>query len=550
MLTTDYVPRNSQPKNDLEKIAYPLVPPQLVEVLEAAGERRTVEQGTVLFEVGQDSYDFVYLISGTFIVIDRTDGHTVVTISAPNFVGELGMLMGQRTFFAGVVGEEAEIIILPPGRLQEVIASSPELSDLIVTAFAARRRLILEWGEGRLTLVGDPKKRGMLRLLEFATRSLVPHRLVDKTVEGWRACFEHEIDVQDADHLALIGKDEVLVNPTPRDIAKALGLDLAAKVDETFDVLIVGAGPAGLAASVYAASEGLHVVTVEDTAIGGQAGTSSRIENYLGFPRGISGSDLAYLGEVQAVKFGAKFTVPRRATRLKKNVDSFDITLDDDRQVRARSIVLANGVQYRRLTLDRLEQLEGNGVYYAATELEARFCKNTEVVIVGGGNSAGQAAMFLSRHAKHIHLVIRSDDLSATMSSYLSTRIMDDPSITLWPQCEVCNLEGEERLTGLRFKNRQTQEVTHINSSALFIMIGAAPNTEWLAGQIDLDEKGFIKTGGDVSLETRGYSTSMPGVYAVGDIRSGSVKRVASAVGEGSVVISAVHGYLASLDEE
>lgn len=329
-----------------------------------------------------------------------------------------------------------------------------------------------------------------------------------------------------------------------REVSAALGLDLEAKADRLFDVLVVGAGPAGLAASVYSASEGLNVITIEDTAIGGQAGTSSRIENYLGFPRGISGADLAYLGEVQAVKFGARFTVPRRATKLHCKKTHYEVELDDETCIRTRSIVLANGVQYQRLPLDDLERLEGHGVYYAATELEARFCKNTEVVIIGGGNSAGQAAMFLSRHAKHVHLLVRRDGLSETMSSYLSTRILSDPSITLWTQSEVCHLDGEKRLESVHIKNRQTGEVKQVDSQALFIMIGAAPNTGWLNGQVDLDAKGFIKTGADVSLETRGYATSMPGIYAVGDIRSGSVKRVASAVGEGSVVVSAVHAHL------
>lgn len=541
-----HVPRNTQPKNDLERAAYPVLSDEHVALLQSVGERRTMEPGEVVFEVGQDSYDCYHLLSGTMNVIDRTDGHTVVTVSAPNFVGELGMLMGQRTFFAAEIGEKAEVISVKNAVLRELIATHPEFSDIIVTAFAARRRLIMEWGEGRLTLVGDPTNRTTLRLLEFATRSLVPHRFVDRTQEGWEDALGHHCALPDADCLALIGKDEILINPRAREVASALGLDLDAKADRTFDVLVVGAGPAGLAASVYSASEGLDVLTIEDTAIGGQAGTSSRIENYLGFPRGISGADLAYLSEVQAVKFGARFTVPRRAARLHCKGDHYEVELDDETCILARSIVLANGVQYRRLPLDNLEKLEGHGVYYAATELEARFCKNTEAVVIGGGNSAGQAAMFLSRHAKHVHLVIRRDDLSQTMSSYLSTRIESDPAITLWSQSEVCHLDGERRLEGLHIKNRQSGEVKHVDSQALFIMIGAAPNTDWLNGQIDLDEKGFIKTGGDINLETRGYATSKPGIYAVGDIRSGSVKRVASAVGEGSVVVSAVHSYLAN----
>ncbi|MEM1286023.1 MAG: FAD-dependent oxidoreductase [Pseudomonadota bacterium] len=544
MPITTHEPRNSQPKNELERAAYPPFTDAHIAILDSFGERRTYSPGDVVFEVGQDSYDLCYIASGGISIIDRTDGHTVVTLSAGNSVGELGMLMGQRTFFAGVAAEESELIVVPSSALQELISTQPELGDLIVSAFAARRRLIMEWGEGRLTIIGDPTNRKTLQLLEFATRSHVPHRFVDRTQDGWEAALGHHCGIPEGQCIALIGRDDMLVDPSTRDVASALGLDLDAKADALFDVLVVGAGPAGLAASVYSASEGLKVLTVEDTAIGGQAGTSSRIENYLGFPRGISGADLAYLGEVQAVKFGARFTVPRRATKLYCKETHYEVELDDQRCVRTRAIILANGVQYRRLPLDNLEKLEGHGVYYAATELEARFCKNTEVVIIGGGNSAGQAAMFLSRHAKHVHLLIRRDSLSETMSSYLATRILNDPSITLWTQSEVCHLDGENRLEGVHIKNRQTGEVKTVDSRAMFIMIGAAPNTSWLDEQIALDEKGFVKTGADVGLETRGYATSVPGIYAVGDIRSGSVKRVASAVGEGSVVVSAVHGYL------
>ncbi len=537
-------PRNAQPRSELEKAAYPELTPAQVATLEQAGSRQILPAGHVLWEVGQDNYDFCHIVSGAVEIVDRTDGHTVVRLEAPNIVGELGLLMGQRTFFAGVVAEQSEVIVVPNEALRDLIATNPEISDALVTAFASRRRLLLEGGEGRLTIVGDPSKRRTLRLLEFATRSLTPHRFVDRTQPGWQEALGYAEELPEAEAIALIGKDSVLVDPKARDVAAALGLDLEARADTLFDVLVVGAGPAGLAASVYAASEGLNVLTIEDTAIGGQAGTSSRIENYLGFPRGVSGADLAFLGEVQAVKFGAKFTVPRRATKLSRHQNHFDVTLDDGSAIHTRAMILANGVQYRRLPLDNLENLEGSGVYYAATELEVRFCKNTEVVIIGGGNSAGQAAMFLSRHANHVHLLVRRDGLAETMSSYLSTRILSDPSITLWTQSEVCQLDGTDKLTKVHVKNRKSGEVSIIDSQALFIMIGAAPNTEWLDGQIDLDDKGFIKTGADVSLETRGFSTSMPGVFAVGDIRSGSVKRVASAVGEGSVVVSQVHGAL------
>ena len=354
-------------------------------------------------------------------------------------------------------------------------------------------------------------------------------------------------DIPVSGTFAVVGHSEVVLNPSPRELACAMGLDLVADADELFDVIIVGAGPAGLAASVYAASEGLNVLAIEDTAIGGQAGTSSRIENYLGFPKGVSGAELAYRGEVQAVKFGARVTAPRRATSLNFGDCIFHVGLDDERCVRGKAVILANGVQYRRLPLDRLKELEGRGIYYAATDLEARFCRDTEAVVVGGGNSAGQAAMFLSRTAKRVHLVVRGEGLAATMSSYLSQRIESDPKVQMWTHSEICDLKGKDRLEALTICGREDDQRTEIETRALFIMIGAAPNTDWLGDHIALDDKGFILTGHDAGEDVHGFETSMPGVYAVGDIRSGSVKRVASAVGEGSVVVSAVHGYLDKL---
>ncbi len=333
------------------------------------------------------------------------------------------------------------------------------------------------------------------------------------------------------------GNSRVLVEPATRAVAAAIGMDLAVNKDEVFDLAVVGAGPA---ASVYGASEGLATLVVEDTAIGGQAGTSSRIENYLGFSTGVSGTELDFQGEIQAVKFGARLTVPRRAVGLRRADGGFELDLDDGSCARARAVVLANGVQYRKLPLERLEDFEGAGVYYAATELEARFCAGTNAVIVGGGNSAGQAAMFLSRHARRTHILVRGEGLAETMSSYLSERIHDDPRIRLWTQTEVAGLHGGEALEAVTPRNVATGEETRLPSRALFTMIGAAPNTGWLNGVVDLDDKGFVLTGhgGDP------FVTSRPGVYAVGDIRSSSVKRVASAVGEGSVVVSAVHKFL------
>ena len=335
-------------------------------------------------------------------------------------------------------------------------------------------------------------------------------------------------------------------NPSNLEIARAFGAELEMGEGNRVDMAVVGAGPGGIAAAVYGASEGLDTVVIDDTAVGGQAGTSSRIENYMGFPIGISGDRLTYRGQVQAIKFGARFAVPRCAVSLAPEEGGYAIGLDDGVCLHARTVILACGVQYRKLPLKRLEDFEGAGIYYAATELEARFCDETEVYIVGGGNSAGQAAMFLSRYAKHVHVLVRSDGLAATMSEYLTKRLTTDEKITIHTQTEVDELHGDRSLSAITLRNNTTDKTEKKETEALFLMIGAAPFTNWLAETLDLDEKGFILTGSDAGAERSTFETSCPGVYAVGDVRAGSVKRVASAVGEGSVVVSDVHKFLAN----
>ena len=544
-------PRSSTPKTQLESLAWPKVSAEFVEILRRIGETRELRSGEVFFEVGQEGYDFAFLEAGAIEIVDRAEDRAVVRITAGNFLGELGMLMKQRTFLAGVAAEATRLVVVPQERLQDLVATVPEVGDVVVPAFAARRRLLMEWGEGGLVLVGDDGDRRALRLLEFANRSRIPHRWVDRADEAAMAELHRICNLPESGPAAVVGRSEVLVDPSPKNLACALGLDLGAGTNEVFDLLVVGAGPAGLAASVYGASEGLSVLAVEDTAIGGQAGTSSRIENYLGFPEGVAGSELAYLGEVQAVKFGARITVPRRAVHLERSgAGRWTLDLEGEARVEGRAVVLANGVKYRRLPLKNLERLEGQGVYYAATDLEARFCRGTQAVIIGGGNSAGQAAMFLSRYADCTHVVVRGPGLARTMSSYLSDRLEHDPRIRLWTHTEVTALEGGERLERVTLTHRQSGDEVSIATRALFIMIGASPNTEWLVGLVALDDKGFILTGHDAGPDLEGYATSEPGVWAVGDIRSGSIKRVASAVGEGSVVVSAVHRYLETSAEE
>ena len=339
----------------------------------------------------------------------------------------------------------------------------------------------------------------------------------------------------------IFGRNVVVTDPTPDKIARLLGLNLDFLNDEMFDVLIVGGGPAGVAAGVYAGAEGLCALVVEDVAIGGQAGASSRVENYMGFPTGISGADLVWRGEIQAMKFGTRFAMPRRAARL-QHLDNgrFCTTFDNGQRVLAKAVVVATGVQYRQLPLERLADFEGAGIYYAATEIEARYCKGSQAVVIGGGNSAGQAAMFLSRSASCVRVLVRGTSLAASMSSYLLSRLEADPRIVIEYGTEVTALHGTDRLAALTVRELKTGGTRRLDSSALFIMVGAAPNTEWLSGMVELDQNGFVITGAGSAAAASPFATSRPGVFAVGDVRAGSVKRVASSVGEGSVVISKV----------
>ncbi len=536
--------RSSKPTNLLEKKAWPAIPSSFLSLMKIHGAIREMMASEVLFEIGQDSYDLAYVVKGAINIVDRNADKVILQIDEGNFMGEIGMLMGQKTFFAAVAKTDSTLLIMSLEKVRMLMASDPNFGDLLVSAFAARRKLLMDWGEGGLVIVGNENGKNTKRLLEFATRSQIPHRFVDWKNKEAVAELMLTCDLPKAESAAVVGKSEVYCNPTPQVLANALGLDLVADTNKLFDVIIVGAGPAGLAASIYGASEGLSVLVIEDTAIGGQAGTSSKIENYFGFPKGISGSELAYRGEIQAIKFGARLTVPRRAKNLYLKQNHFEIELDDDRCLRSRSVVLANGIQYRRLSLDKIEEFEGNGIYYAATDLEARYCHNTDVVIIGGGNSAGQAAMHLSKYGNCAYVVVRGSTLSTTMSSYLSKRLEENDAVKIITETEISRLLGKKSLEAVFLKTKGKEEELKIETKALFIMIGAQPNTNWLHKDIQLDKNGFVVTGQKTDMQRESFETSISGVYAVGDIRSGSVKRVASAVGEGSVVISQIHGYL------
>jgi thioredoxin reductase (NADPH) len=513
-----------------------------VGALRAAGKVATYSAGTFLARPGEPMDRFVYVEEGEIEVVNpyTEKRHLPSTLGPTQFMGEISFLNGGAWSMPMRAVQDTRVIEVPREAMLTLMSQIPEMSDIIITVFSARRRRQLDDRDGVLRLIGEEEDRNVRRIAEFASRNRIPYSSLALGSPEAEATARN-CSFASAVPAVIFGRNVVLSDPTPDKVARLLGLNLDFRDDETFDVLIVGGGPAGVAAGVYAGAEGLCALVVEDIAIGGQAGTSSRIENYMGFPTGISGADLVWRGEIQAMKFGTRFAMPRRAVFLERLEDrSFCVTFDNEQRVRVKAVVVATGVQYRRLPLDRLADFEGAGIYYAATEIEARYCKGTEAVIIGGGNSAGQAAMFLSRSASCVRVLVRGESLAASMSSYLSSRLKADPRITIEYSAEVSALNGTDHLEALTIRDTKTGASRVIDTRALFIMVGAAPNTEWLSGLVKLDKNGFVITGSGEGAAVSPFATSLPGVFAVGDVRAGSVKRVASSVGEGSVVISKV----------
>ncbi len=519
--------------------SWPVFSPHALELLHSAGEVLRPEPGEVLWDAG-DPYDLYLVLAGGVLLVDRRDDRVVFVIEEGDFVGELGMLMGQRAFLPGAAMEDTVVLRVRVDELRRLVEISGELSDVLLAAFDSRRRMLARLGEGGIVLAGDDD-RDLHRLQEFAERNQLPYRTVLRSDPSAWSELARTTALPDAGTVVVTGERRVLTAPTTRDLATALGIDLWCLDDDSrCDLLVVGAGPAGLAAAVYGASEGLDVVVVEDVAIGGQAGSSTRIENYLGFPGGVSGAELARAGMLQAVKFGTRLVSPRSVTGMARVPGGFRVRLDDEVDIEACAVVVASGVRYRRLDVPGLADLEGRGVYYAASELEAKVVSGQNAVVVGGANSAGQAALFLARHAGEVHVLIRRDDLRETMSTYLAQRLTHHERIIVHPGSELAAVEGTSRLSALTWRRHDPDRDVRLEAAGLFLMIGAEPGTTWLRELgVELDAKGFVVTGD-------GFATSVPGVFAVGDVRAGSVKRVASAVGEGSVVISAVHSYLAA----
>jgi thioredoxin reductase (NADPH) len=460
-----------------------------VDALRTAGQVTTYPAGTFLARPGDPMDRFVYVEAGEIEVVNpyTDERHLPSTLGPTQFMGEISFLNGGAWSMSMRTVAETRVIEVPREAMLTLMSQIPEMSDIIITVFSARRRRQLDQRDSSLQLIGEDENRDVRRIAEFASRNRIPYSslpLQSREAEAMaRSCA-----IAPAVPAVIFGRDMVVTDPTPDKVARLLGLHLDFKDDETFDVLIVGGGPAGVAAGVYAGAEGLCALVVEDVAIGGQAGTSSRIENYMGFPTGISGADLVWRGEVQAMKFGTRFAMPRRVVLLQRLEDeSFCASFDNGQRVRAKAVVVATGVQYRRLPLEGLSDFEGSGIYYAATEIESRYCKGTQAVIIGGGNSAGQAAMFLSRSASCVRLLVRGSSLAASMSSYLSSRLEADPRITIEYGAEVSALTGTEHLESLTIRDVKSGASRIVDTRALFVMVGAAPNTEWLAGLVKLD---------------------------------------------------------------
>lgn len=529
---------------------FPQLDKDMMERVSAFGSETLVAKGTVLFSRGERQTDFFLIKSGSIEILDLGgDGSSRVLAlqGEREFTGELDLFNSRENLVTARAAEDSHLIRVERGAFLRMMSAEPDIGEIITRAFILRRVGFIKHGQAGVVLIGPSHAADTLRLQRFLTRNGYPHRLVDSDVDPEAKEMVTALNICALSLPVIVPPGKaVLQNPTTGQLADVLGLTEVIDPAEVYDVMVVGAGPAGLAAAVYAASEGLKTIVIEGVAPGGQAGTSSKIENYLGFPTGISGQALAGRAQVQAQKFGARLAISRMAVSVDCGKSPYRVLLDDGQTVSARAMVVATGARYRKPELLNYERFEGQGIHYAATAMEAQLCREQEVIVVGGGNSAGQAAMFLSQWVKHLHILVRGQGLKETMSDYLIQRIEKSQRISLHAHTEITAIDGDRYLNTVTWTNRRTGQSETKNISNIFMMIGAEPNTEWLNGCVKLDKSGFIETGIMAGILTSGspFETSAPGVFAVGDVRAGSVKRVASGVGEGSVVVQAIHQYL------
>lgn len=543
---------------------FPTLTSAQINRIRSCGKARSVVPGDVLFKPGDTNVPFFVLLSGELeIVQPGLDGERSITKHSPgSFTGELSMIAGQRVFVLGRVSQAGEFLEVSQDGLRQIVAKDAELSEIIMRAFILRRLALITNNLGNAILLGSTHCANTMRLREFLGRNGYPYTFVDldKDKDSQALLDRFEIKLSDVPVVICDGRN-VLRNPSTTKLADCLGLNASIDASQVRDLIIVGAGPSGLAAAVYAASEGLNSLVIETDSPGGQAGSSSKIENYLGFPTGVSGQELSARALSQAQKFGAKMMVAHSVVRLNCDTRPYRIFLDNGDELKARAIVIASGAQYNKPNIENLHKFEGQGVFYGATYIEAQLCEGEEVAVVGGGNSAGQAAVYLSQTARKVHILVRSSNLSDTMSRYLVQRVTDNPKIELHYQTQIVGLEGERELKNVTWIDKASGETSTHDVCRLFIMTGASPRTDWLQGCVAMDDKGFIITGRDLD-GTNGIvppipwpltrapqmlETSLPGVFAVGDARAGNVKRVASAVGEGAIAIHLVHRTLAEL---
>jgi len=540
-------------------LMFPTLTPAQIARIAAHGGERPIARGDVLVEAGDPTVPFFVVRSGEIEIVRPSSlGDALVAVHGPGkFTGEANMILGRRSLTRARATEPGTVVELTREKLLSLVQTDAEIGEIVMRAYIYRRIELAAHGIGDVVLVGSAHSAGTLRIKEFLSRNGHPFGYID---------LDRDADVQDlldrfeiaaADIPVLICRGEVVLrNPSNEQIADCLGFNQNIDRSQVRDVVIVGAGPAGLAAAVYGASEGLDVLVIESNSPGGQAGSSSKIENYLGFPTGISGQDLAGRAYVQAQKFGAEILIARGAAALTCDRKPYGIRIDEGSRVQARTVIVATGAHYRKPALDNLSQFEGAGVYYSATFMEAQLCGGEDVIVVGGGNSAGQAAVFLAQTAGRVHMLVRSGGLADTMSRYLIRRIEETPAIELRTATEIVGLEGEAHLERVRWRDNRSGDTTSHAVRHVFLMLGAVPNTGWLAGCLALDPSGFIKTGPDLSTDDLTSArwplartphlleTSLPGVFAVGDVRGGNIKRVASAVGEGSIAVAFVHQVL------